>query len=53
MPLFEVTGPARVAGARKGETAELDPAVVNIPALIEGGHVKPVSEPKAPKAGQK
>lgn len=41
-PRFEVVGPCRVAGAGKGETVQLDPAVVNIDALIAAGHVRPV-----------
>ena len=41
----EVVGPLRVAGARKGEIVNLDPTRVNIPALVEAGHVRPVSEP--------
>ncbi|WP_157562670.1 hypothetical protein [Micromonospora chokoriensis] len=42
LPKFEVIGPCRVAGAEKGETVQLDPAEVNIDALIEAGHIRPV-----------
>lgn len=42
LPSFEVIGPCRVAGAVKGETVKLDPAEVNIGALVEAGHVRPV-----------
>lgn len=39
---FEVIGPCQVAGANKGETVRLDPDAVNIDALVEAGHVRPV-----------
>ena len=40
-PRYEVIGPCPVAGARKGDTVELDPAAVNVDALIQAGHVRP------------
>lgn len=48
----EVVGPLRVAGARKGEIVDLDPTRVNVPALIEAGHVRPVSQSKKAKGQQ-
>ena len=42
----EVIGPLRVAGARTGDVVDLDPAAVNVAALVEGGHVKVLPEPK-------
>lgn len=41
-PRFEVVGPCRIAGVGKGEAVQLDPATVNIDALIAAGHVRPV-----------
>lgn len=48
----EVIGPLRVGGARKGEVIDLNPDEVNIPALIEAGHVRPVTREKKAKADQ-
>ena len=43
----EVIGPNRIGGARKGETVDLDPDVVNVPALVAAGHVRVLAdEPK-------
>lgn len=36
----KVTGPNEVAGVAPGGTVELDPAAVNIAALVEGGHIE-------------
>lgn len=35
-----VTGPNEVAGVAPGGTVELDPELVNVAALVEGGHVQ-------------
>jgi len=44
----EVIGPSRVGGARKGETVELDPAVVSVPALVAAGHVRVLADEPNP-----
>lgn len=42
MPRYKVIGPRRIAGVALGGEVELDPDLVNIPALLVGGHVEPV-----------
>ncbi|MGI5493881.1 hypothetical protein [Microtetraspora malaysiensis] len=39
---YRVIGDCRVAGVEPGGVVELDAAAVNIPALIEGGHIAPI-----------
>lgn len=41
---YEVIGPHNINGAAPGETVNLDDDEFNIPALVEAGHVKPVSK---------
>lgn len=36
---YKVIGPFEIDGKATGEVVDLDPSVVNIPALIDGGHV--------------
>lgn len=43
MPSYEVASD-RLDGAQRGDVVELDPAVVNIPALIAAGHVRPAAK---------
>jgi hypothetical protein len=50
MDIYIVSGPCEVAGVAPGGTVSrevLDGLAANVPALIEGGHLKP-----APKAEQ-
>lgn len=56
---YEVIGDQEVDGVGKGGTVELDPDVVNIPALVQAGHVRPASraaeeaaQPGTQSAGQ-
>lgn len=44
MPRYEVTSD-RLDGAKRGDVVELDPDVVNIPALIAAGHIKLAPKP--------
>lgn len=53
MPKFKVVGILEVADKRQGEVVELDPEKVNIPALIEAGHVEPVNEKPPTKEASK
>lgn len=41
---YEVIGPFDIAGAKPGETVMIDDDELNVPALIEAGHVKPLSK---------
>lgn len=41
---YEVIGPRNINGAAPGETVTLDDDEFNIAALVEAGHVKPVSK---------
>ncbi|MGW5578716.1 hypothetical protein [Micromonospora chokoriensis] len=43
MNTYKVIGICTVAGAKRGETVELDPEQINIQALIEGGHIEPIA----------
>lgn len=46
---YVVCGTATVAGKTLGETlSDEELATANVPALIEGGHIKPQSEEPAP-----
>ena len=40
MPRYKVTSD-RLSGRQRGEVVDLDPAAVNIPALIAAGHIRP------------
>ncbi|SET43435.1 hypothetical protein [Nonomuraea wenchangensis] len=42
---YRVSGPRPVAGVGTGGTVHLDPEAVNIPALIEAGHIEIVRKP--------
>lgn len=42
---YKVVGSLLVAGVGTGELVQLDDETVNIPALIEAGHVEPVRKP--------
>lgn len=44
MTEYRVVGPFEVDGKSKGEVVDLDPEVINIPALIEGGHIEPLTK---------
>lgn len=37
---YRVTGPFEVAGKPAGEIVELDDDVIDIPSLIDGGHIE-------------
>jgi hypothetical protein len=37
---YRVTGPRRVSGVSRGSVVTLDDKQVNVPALIEAGHVE-------------
>jgi hypothetical protein len=52
MDSYKVIGPCAVDGVEPGGTVELDPAVVNIAALVDAGHVEPAKATKAAKATQ-
>lgn len=41
---YEVIGPFEIAGAAPGETVNIDDDELNVPALIEAGHIKPLSK---------
>ncbi len=41
---YEVIGPFEIAGAANGETVTLDDDELNIPALVEAGHIRPLSK---------
>jgi hypothetical protein len=41
---YEVIGPRKIAGAAPGDTVMLDDDEFNIAALVEAGHVRPVSK---------
>lgn len=45
-----VVGSCRVAGVEPGGTVELDPELVNVPALVEGGHIELQDTPAAAPA---
>lgn len=45
MNRYTVIGPRRINGVTKGRTVDLDPAVYNINALIDAGHIKPKPTP--------
>lgn len=42
MAKYRVVGDQEIAGATKGETVDLDPEHVNIPALLAGGHIEEI-----------
>ena len=42
LPRYEVVGRRRVAGVAPGGTVALDPARINIDALVQAGHIRPV-----------
>lgn len=44
---YKVVGSRVVSGSRPGDTAYLDDKAVNIPALIEAGHIEPVRKTTA------
>lgn len=51
----KVIGENEVAGAQPGSEVSIDDEAVNIPALVEGGHVElipaePQAEPESPAA---
>ncbi len=52
MDTYNVIGEYAVGGVAPGGTVELDPDAVNIPALIEGGHVEPAKPAKSAKRGR-
>lgn len=41
---YEVIGPFEIAGAKPGESVTIDDDELNVAALIEAGHVKPLSK---------
>lgn len=43
MTQYRVVGPLEVDGKPRGELVDLDETVVNVQALIDGGHVEPVT----------
>lgn len=45
---YEVTSD-RLDGAQRGDVVELDPAAVNIPALLAAGHIKPARPAPEPR----
>lgn len=49
MTEYRVIGPFEVDGKAKGEIVDLDPEVINISALVQGGHVEPVKKPMSAK----
>lgn len=49
MPRFEVTSD-RLPYPR-GQVVDLDPAVVNVPALIAAGHIRPSAAPTTRRTG--
>lgn len=42
---YKVVGPFEIDGKPAGEVVDLDAEVINIPALIDGGHVEPLNRP--------
>lgn len=48
---YRVIGDRLISGVPRGEVVRLDPDQVNIPALIEAGHVEPYVPP-VPKSGK-
>lgn len=45
----KVIGQCEVSGVAPGGTVDLDPALVNIDALVDGEHVELIPEPKPAK----
>ncbi|WP_435111875.1 hypothetical protein [Nocardiopsis synnemataformans] len=52
MPRYRVVGGSQVGGVDPGGTVDLNPAAVNISALIRGGHVAPLPEPGGVRRGK-
>lgn len=53
MPKYKVIGLLEIADKTKGQVVELDPEKVNIPALLEAGHIEPLEEKPSPKEAAK
>lgn len=59
MGSYRVIGSSRVGGVEPGGLVDLDPDVVNIEALVAGGHIEPASaeqnaaEEDPPPAGRR
>lgn len=50
MAKYKVVGDLEIAGATKGETVDLDPEHVNIPALLAAGHVEEIKSGSGTKS---
>ncbi|MEH1059395.1 hypothetical protein V6U89_29830 [Micromonospora sp. CPCC 206171] len=53
MTTYKVIGICTVAGKKRGEVVELDPELINIEALVEAGHIEPVTARPGKKEASK